>query len=256
MHIDEGWEQGVFNPSVTTYADIGSERRFGVELEYNDLPEDVFDLEDETCFGAKEDCTVDGGEFDSPILYGDQGLGVVKYFCNMADENNFEVGRCAGYHLHLDMTDETVDTLKKLALAYHYTHKLWVGMVPANRRDFTYSRPHSYTRGHVLNWDDLSDFRNALSRLDRYSWVNWTAYYQHKTVEIRCHESTTDAKTVTNWIIAHTRFCDAMKDSSVGRITRHLGNKKPADLLRELRSIIQCPDVSGHLSDRYKQFNV
>lgn len=255
MYIDQGWNRGTFSPLETTYTAIGSERRFGVELEYNWLPEDVFDLESETIFGAKEDCTVNGGEFDSPILYGDQGLDEVTSFCNHADSGKFEAGNGAGYHLHLDMTDETVDSLKKMALAYHYTHKLWIGVVPSNRREFTYSNPHRYGRRDVLGWDTLSDFREMLGRLNRYTWVNWAAYRSHKTVEIRCHESTTDAKTVTNWIIAHTRFCDAMKDSTLGRITRHLGNKKPSDLLRELRAIIQCPDVSGHLSDRYKEFN-
>lgn len=255
MYIDQGWSMGPFSPQNVTYETIGSERRFGVELEYNWLPDNVFDMEGQTLFGAKEDCTVEGGEFDSPILYGDQGLTEARNFCDLADDANFEAGSGAGYHLHLDMTDENIDSIKKMALAYHYTHKLWLGMVPEHRRQYTYSRLHAYARRDVLGWSSLSEFRGALGRLDRYSWVNWSAYRYHKTVEIRCHESTTDANTVTNWVIAHTRFCDAVKESTVGYITRHLGNKSPSDMLREVRSMIQCPSVSSHLSKLYKQFN-
>lgn len=256
-HIDhdDGWPQGSFEPSCATFDRIGSERRFGVELEYHDVP-DFEELEDQTCFGAKEDCSVEGGEFDSPILYGDQGLAVVDHFCDLAEDHEFEPGVSgAGYHLHLDMTKESAEGLKRIALAYHYTKNLWLGAVPVNRRECTYSKAHGYTRQDVLQWKETGDVRNFSRDYERYTWVNWAAYWDHKTVEIRCHESTIRANDVNNWVIAHTRFCDATTTLGVGRITRLFGNKKPTELFRELRAIIQSPDVLDHLQNRYHNYN-
>lgn len=254
-YIDEGWERGHFGPSAPTYSKIGSERRFGVELEYNDLPDEALDLQDKTVFGAKEDCSVDGGEFDSPILYGDQGLDAVTEFCGHADRLNFRAGRGAGYHLHLDMTNETHDGLKRIALGYHYTKNLWLGSVPSWRRNFTYSRPHNWGRRDVLAWDDTDTARQFFGRLDRYLWLNMYSYCCHRTFEVRCHESLNDGFAVNAWVIAHTRFSDAMSELGVGKITRTFGNKKPDDLMREVRAVIQCPEVSEHLKKRYNEFN-
>lgn len=254
-YIDEGWDRGRFAPETATYNKIGSERRFGVELEYNEVPESVYDLEGSTVFGAKEDCSVEGGEFDSPILYGDQGLDEVHKFCGLADEYGFGVGRGAGYHLHLDMTNENADGLKRIALGYHYTKDLWLGCVPRERRHFTYSKPHEWGRRSVLANGSVSDFYDFACREDRYQWVNVYAYTSHKTFEIRCHESSIDGDTVALWAIAHTRFCDAMSEMGVGKITRVFGNKKPTETFREMRAILQNPLVSEHLKKRYSQNN-
>ena len=254
-YIEDGWQQGTFAPGRPSYTRIGSERRFGVELEYQDLPESVFDLEGKTVFGAKEDCSVSGGEFDSPILYGDQGLEAVEEFCKYATDECFTPGRGAGYHLHLDMTNESHDGLKRIALGYHYTKDLWLGAVPSNRREFTYSRPHNWGRRDVLAWQTRQEARDFFGRLDRYLWLHMYSYCRHRTYEIRCHESVIDGFTVNAWAIAHTRFCDAMAEMTVGKITRTFGNKKPAELMREIRAVLQCPDVSEHLKKRYTEFN-
>jgi hypothetical protein len=152
------------------------------------------------------------------------------------------------------MTNETGDGLKRIALAYHYTKDLWLGVVPNYRRAFMYSKPHTYRRGDVLAWRNRSDVRDFADS-DRYSWVNWVAYNQHSTVEIRCHETTTCGLTVNNWVVAHTRFCDAMSELGVGKITRVFGNKKPAEIMREMRVIIREPSISRHLASRFNRFN-
>lgn len=254
-YIDEGWERGTFAPQAPSYKRVGSERRFGVELEFQDLPDSVFDLEGETVFGAKEDCSVEGGEFDSPILYADQGLDAVDHFCGLADDHGFVAGQGAGYHLHLDMSKESAEGLKRIALAYHYSKDFWLGAVPSQRRHFTYSRPHTWRRGDVLGWQTLGDAREFAGSQDRYYWCNVSSYWCKQTFEIRCHESLIDAFAVNAWIIAHTRFCDAMSGMGVGKITRIFGRKKPTEIFRELRAVIKEPTVSEHLQKRYRQFN-
>ena len=252
--ILDGWAQKPFQPTNPTYDRIGSKRRFGVELEYDEICDDYYSLEDKTVFGAKEDCSVGAGEFDSPILFGDQGLEAVDKFCGLAKDNDFEATLGAGYHLHLDMTNETIDGVKRIALAYHYTNSFWLGTVPRRRRSFTYSQPHHWQRNDVLRHQSLADF-NSWARQDRYQWVNVSAYTSKKTFEIRCHESTIEAFPVTSWAIAHTRFCDAMSEMKVGRITRIFGAKKPTELRREIAAVIKHAEVSEHLQRRYNQYN-
>lgn len=253
VRYDTSFRPKTFNPTNKTYSRIGSRRRFGVELEYDWLSNDFNDASDKTVFGCKEDCSVNGGEFYSPILFADQGLTEVKKLCEFATEQGFRVAEGAGYHLHIDMTNEPVDKLKQIALAYHYTKDFWLNVVPSYRRSFSYSRPHQYNRGHILPIRELGDFQRFCSR-DRYEWVNWNAYRAHTTVEIRCHETSISTPTVKNWIIAHTRFCDAMADTSVGRITRIFSRKKFSQLVREMRVIFQSPTVSNHFVQRYREF--
>jgi hypothetical protein len=252
---NEGWGATTFAPDVVTYDKIGSRRRFGVELEYQTITDSWTNLEGETVFGAKEDCSVNGGEFVSPILYGDQGLACVDKFCQLAEANDFDAGIGAGYHLHLDMTKESMESLKQIALAYHYTKDLWLSMIPEVRRNYTYSENHSWTRQDLLSCQDNDGWRNFYQRQNRYHWMNVYAYHSHKTFEIRCHEGVNDSKSVNDWAIAHTRFADAMSETSVGRITRTLGSKKITELFRELRAIIRDDSVSEHLKQRNSRYN-
>jgi len=252
--ILEGWGRKVFSPITITHDRIGSPRCFGVELEYQEVSPDYEDMERHTSFGAKNDCSLDsGGEFDSPILYGDQGLEECEKFCNLTN-SAFDTGIGAGYHLHLDMRAETCEGIKRIALAYHYTKDFWLSLVPHSRRNFTYCRPHEYKRCDTLSIADEESRNNFVYQCDKYEWCNWSAYFNHKTVEIRCHHATRDAREITNWAIAHTRFCDAMADISVGRITRLFASKDAKHTMREMRAILRAPEVSEHLANLNRKF--
>lgn len=258
MSLVSYWDEKAFRPAESKYSKIGSKRRFGVELEYHECPRSettMRAIRDQVIFGAKADCSVRAGEFVSPPLYGDEGIKECEIFGQVATENNFGVGSGAGYHLHLDMTNESIDSLKRIALAYHYSKDFWLGVVPSHRRDFTYSMPHRYNRRQVLEVKDSYQHIQFCSRHTRYSWVNWQAYTRHKTLEIRHHETVKDSPSIVNWIIAHTRFCDAMSEMGIGRITRIFGRKKPESILREVRAIIRAPEVSDHLKNRFVQFS-
>jgi len=253
--IDYGYDAGTFAPTSPTYNRIGSERCFGIELEYNDISRDWEDMENCSIFGAKEDCSVSGGEFYSPILYGDQGLAAVDEFCQAAESKDFDAGTGAGYHIHLDMRNESAETLKRIALGYHYNKMLWLGMVPRRRREYTYSKSHNWVRSDVVGFESMRDVDQFVRDKDRYHWFNTHAYYSHKTFEIRCHEGVNDAKSVNSWAIAHTRFADAMAAMSVGKITRMFGRKDVKVLFRELVAIVKDAEVTDHLRNRYRQYN-
>ena len=247
------WSSKEFSPESPKYTEVGSKRCFGVELEFNTLSDNATDVEAISTFGAKYDCTVRGGEFYSPILFGDEGLTEVDKLCDFAVNNDWEAGRTAGYHLHLDMRGETIDQLKTIALGYHYTKAFWLGSVPSYRRSNEYSHNTRWGRSDLMSVRDKWDLREMSDT--RYNWLNTYAYEDHQTFEVRCHEGVEAAFPVVAWVIAHTRFADAMSELSVGKITRMFGRKKPNEIFREIRAILREPAVSEHLRDRYNQFS-
>lgn len=254
-YIDEGWGSKHFNGTATDYKRIGSKRKFGVELEFNDLPESVYDAEGKTVFGAKEDYSVYGGEFYSPILYGDDGLVECEKLCDLADEQDWAVGNGAGYHLHCDMREESAARFKSTVLAYHYTYKFWKNTVSRNRRRNSYCPQHRFTHTDVNNIEETRGAcENFAGNYDRYAWMNVASYNDHGTFELRLHEGTKAKPDVVNWIIAHTRFIDAASNMSVGQVTRVFGgNKTIADMFREIRVMLAAPETSDHLAKRYRR---
>lgn len=246
-----------FSLDNLNFARIGSERKYGVELEYEHVP-DHYKSPDSLLFGSKDDCSVeDGGEFDSPILAGDEGLTACEEFCDHAYESGFETGREAGYHLHMDMTNESFNGLKRIALGYLYTQDVWQSVVPQDRRlGNGATGPLCWDRRALTLVSGYEDFRTFMvRRAPRDSWLNIRAWDSHKTFEIRNHESTLCGKDVTTWIMAHLRFVDAMSESTTGSITRTLGRKNRKELIRELRAIIQSDPVMVHLDKRYYKYN-
>jgi hypothetical protein len=233
--------------------ETGSLRRYGIELEYNWLPEEALDdVYADTEFGAKEDCSVDAGEFVSPPMRGDSGLEQVRRLCEIANAQGWVAGRGAGFHIHLDMTDETAEGMKSIALAYHYTSELWNAMIPRRRRagNYTYSRPSTLTRRSITSHTLKSEWTDTSYEADRYEWFSTSPYSKYKTFELRLAESSCDPVEITDWIKAHTRFCDAVAKMTVGKITRLFGNGKPTLLMRELRIILKDSDLSDRLAQR------
>ena len=252
--IDDGWSSKTFRPSQPTYDRIGSTRKFGVELEFDGIASDYEDLETNTLFGAKEDCSVDGGEFDSPILYGDQGLAECENLLDLMEGSDWFPGSQSGYHLHCDVGDESAARYKSIALAYHYTYGFWKGTVTRGRRNNTYCKSHVYRVSDIRNIGDTTNsIRSFTDSYDRYAWCNVASYGTHGTIELRIHEGTKSHKDVVNWAIAHTRFIDAAADMSTGQITRTFGGTKTAsELFREIRVMIAEPVVSEHLATKFR----
>lgn len=256
MYIDgdDGWDSGVFEKPNTAYDRIGSTRRFGIELEFDDLPNDALDIEDRTIFGAKEDGSVNGGEFISPILYGDDGLAECEDFCDLARLNEFQVGRNCGFHLHCDMPEEGVDSFKRVVLAYHYTYDFWKGTSDIGNNRRTYCEAHKFSANDIeTSGESQYDVKHWATSFSRYAWFNVDAYDKFGTVEIRVHEGTRKKADVVNWVIAHARFVDEVSDLTVGKITRLFGGRKRTSTkFKEIRRMLANPDVSEHLKKRYE----
>jgi hypothetical protein len=216
------WEAGNFRP-VQSSRLVGSRRSFGVELETSACP-DYEDLEGRTIFGAKEDASISGKEFVSPILSTDAGLDAVNQFCALAVSNDFAVDSKCGFHAHFDVRDLCTAQLKSVAYAYHRTYEAWAAFVSSSRRSNHYCKAATWDSVDLHGISDMEGWQSFTARLDRYAWVNLHAYNKHGTFEVRLHNATLDGEKVCNWIKAHTRFIDGVRNKTFAEIDRMFGH--------------------------------
>jgi len=202
--------------SIATYTNIASKRKYGIELETSNC-QNYRPLKGKTLYGVKFDCSITGMEFISPILYGDEGLQETARFLAYSRENNWQTSRDCGYHLHIDARDETTIQLRHIAYSYAKTYNAWRGLVTQHRAAHnSYCHAPSYTAEQIRNHSgSIVRFFNNSSR---YNWLNLAAYDIHKTIEVRIHQGTLHAKTISYWVMAHTRFVDAVHNMTYAQI--------------------------------------
>ena len=248
----EYWSPKPFDQSWATYQHIRSKRKFGVEIETSDCMNSE-DLHGQTNFGCKSDPTVSGYEFDSPILYGDEGLDYVRKFLDFADRHGWETDRHCGCHTHYDMRSESDEQLFRVAYAYAETYKMWRRCVSSSRRNAYYCGRPEYTPADIRRAARHNgSFSSYASCSERYDYVNLYAYDCHKTFEVRLLEGTVDAETICNWITIHCRFIDAVKDLSFDEMSEmfHAGHTAQ---FRALVNLIGDTDLTDWLATRARR---
>lgn len=203
----ETWDSSPFRCVRPTYDNIG-ERRFGVELETSEC-NDYEDIEDSTAWACKRDCSIDGMEFISPVLWGDQGLREITKFCRLA--RAWSVNGSCGYHVHLDMTHELWRNLRSIAYAYLRTYPIWCRLVTERRANNPMCSEAAYASHDIHNILSYDDWCYFVGNRDRFEFVNWRAWFVHKTLEVRLHEGTLNPTTIINWVKMHTRFVDTVR---------------------------------------------
>ena len=243
------WNDAGFFDETPTYDLVGSRRKYGIELETHSC-DGHEDLRENTVFGVKEDGSVDGLEFVSPVLYGDKGFEEVDKICAFSSEHDWEVTSSCGYHLHCDMSDETDKALFKVALAYHLTYEFWTTFVSDSRKRNYYCAPNDWDATDVVAYEEFKQFVYDFGG-EKYRWMNIGAYNRHKTFEIRHHGGTMNATKVKNWVKANLRFIDAIVDMTIEEITSMLSG---ADVYTQFAAIskIWGGEDSTELADYYK----
>ena len=246
------WQPKPLDVSFATYDRIGSKRKFGVEIETSHCRRRE-ELQEHTNFGCKDDPSVPGREFDSPIMYGDEGLDHIVDFLAMANERDWQVDRSCGCHIHLDLRNESRDQLFHIAYAYAFTNKIWRRCVPRNMQDRPYCRPPRYRASDIeAGYDTGTEYERYSYSVDRYYHVNLSAYGEHGTIEVRLLEGTLDAEVICNWITVHCRFIDAVKDLSF-RDMRRLFNHPARRNFRSLVDLIGDTDLTNWVAMRARQ---
>ncbi len=241
------WNEGAPMQGVRV-ARTRSLRRYGVELETHAC-ENHENIRGRTSFGCKEDGSIHGMEFVSPVLQGDEGLEEIELFCRLA--RNFTVNQSCGYHVHFDMERNATAT-KHVALAYSLTAQLWGSFVPRSRRENRYCEPIEWSwhdMKHYKTWDSL---RRWAGMYTRYCWVNIPAIRSHGTIEIRLHTGTLDSTKINNWIISHLRFIEWAVNSSYQTIRNTLLDGHQWDALVK---IIDNAEVTDYLAERARKWS-
>lgn len=203
----ETWDSTPFQCSRPTYNNIG-QRRFGVELETSECDE-YEDIQDSTIWACKRDCSIDGMEFISPVLWGDQGLREISRFCRLASD--WSVNNTCGYHVHLDMTHELWRNMRSIAYAYLRTYPIWSKLVSSRRADNRMCGEAGYEYSELRRIQSYDDWCYFVGVRDRFEFVNWRSWFVHKTLEIRLHGGTLNSLAIVNWIKVHACFIDAMR---------------------------------------------
>ncbi len=220
----------------TKYDEVGSPRHYGVELETSNC--NGWDNYSHPAWGAKPDPTVLGMEFYSAILYGNDGLRAIDNLCEYANKHGWRVNSACGFHLHIDLKGEDSDGLKAIALAYHTTYDVWKHFAIPPRLLRDYCKPMESTLQDYLTCKHTDDWRKLATNLrGRYYWVNWKAYYDHGSLEIRLLEGTLDAERIKNWVRAHTTFVDWASRLGYLGVRAALWGRTPVEQFEAMRNV-------------------
>ncbi len=251
----QGREQWCFRPFAgdNVCNEMRSNRKFGIELETSSCPEHNT-IRPDTIFGCKEDGSVDGMEFISPPMWGDMGIAEIRKFCEHARRLNFAVDSACGYHVHCDLTNEVSEQLISVALGYHYTYPVWCKFVSRSRRSNYYCAEHDYNPSEFKQAKSFSEFMDLFINSDRYKWINWHAYRQHKTLEIRIHGGTLNEAKIINWIKAHVRFIDRLTTLRPALIARKFAGRSTYDVFQEMSASWEDEALSQYFMERAAEF--
>ncbi len=223
-----------------TYDTIKSERCFGLEVETHRC-KNYADLEYHDAWRAKYEDTVDGKEFASAILCGDKGLEAIDDLCKVAKVNSWEVNDTCGLHIHVDLTKESVKSLRRIAFAYEYTRYVWKELVSKERQDNTWCSSGEFDFD-ARKLKTKKDWRELAYDTNRYSWVNWCAYNRFGSLEIRSHEGTVDDVAIKNWTKAHLSFVDWAVKHSISKIEETFSG----NLVNNFDALCDIWEQAGH----------
>lgn len=191
-----------------------SRRNFGIELEtsYSDGACSMADSRNRVAgFNVGYDCSISGNEFQSEILNGKGGLDIVREFCGIAEQNDWEVDDACGFHLHMNMNQAGGRFRRAVLLGYCLTQDFWFRLVDPERVDNSYCYRLELTAEDIVG---AASFSGLARRGDKFEWMNYSSVNYHGTFENRLHEGTLDANEVCNWIKANLKFTD-----KIGRMT-------------------------------------
>ncbi len=242
--VDEGDLEPSFSYMKENKCDkVCSDRHYGLELESADCKGYMgLGLDG---WGAKYDASVTGKEFYSAIFRGDRGLRSIRRLCDFAKDNDWTVDYNCGYHLHLNMRHEELDSLKAIAMAYYHTREVWQGMAPGRVTNSycNHLNDHHKMAEHV---DTEQEWSNYVLGSCRCNWVNWVAYNHHKSLEIRLHAGTFDADKICNWIRAHITFTDWASNTGFDGVMDTVGSegRDYKELLAGIWERAGCADLA------------
>lgn len=265
LSCDAGWvcaecnddDDVTYDPNRQTgcsdYSKMGSQRCFGVEIETDTCNGHSSALRG-SVWGAKNDCSVNGKEFFSSILNGNAGLEAVAKIASVARRNDWTVDDSCGLHVHFDMRTENSDGMKSIALAYLLSADVWSQFVAEERRDNHYCGPNNTDIGELYQTDN---FYAWTGRQGRYYWINFAAYHNHRTFEVRSHQGTCNEKEICNWIRSHAIFMDWASNAGWAKVRNMFLTADTAgrfDIIARIWADAGADDLVDYYKDKAEQY--
>lgn len=248
------WSEARRFDNDTSFAQTKSTRRFGVEIETSDCPNHRR-LRNLSSFNCVEDGSVDGLEFVSVPMKGDNGLNEVIQLCEFARDNNWKINSACGLHVHLDATDLSNEQMFKVAWAYLLTYDLWSSFLPVSRKNNYYCAKHFYNPSTLDMYTDFKTWVDLEVRGERYCWINFGAYLRHGTVELRNHTASLNRNKINNWIRAHIRFIDKVSEMSMTEIMDKFNGTTQAEQFEHVAATWETQYLREYYLRRAHQFN-
>lgn len=182
-------------------------------------------LKSDGSIDASRDCT---GHEIAIIASEDKIADVVTKVCDVLNTFGAEVNSSCGLHVHIDARGrDPYNTYKRLVMAQKWLFKL----VPGSRRDNRYAR---VVPAKVNNLEAITD---------RYFAVNSQAYKKYKTIEVRLHSGTVDAKKINHWI-----------ELLLAIVAKPIARSRSSSLSAWLKSLFVSADTMAYYIERAKKF--
>lgn len=254
-----------FQRSTRKSRRVGSLRTYGVELETSYCG-GYEALAGEYSFAAKPDGSISAKEFASAILSGDEGLEEIERWCEKANELDFAVNNKCGFHLHVDVSDLSTDQRCNILEAYLYTYSVWAAFMDSERRNNKYCRAVRWNVSDlnaIGTEEEFNGFCDGQSRFEypndsgdcgRYRWINVMAYTEHGTFELRLHSATVNGEKVCNWVKAHVKFVDCVKNLAQWDICAMFRDKTDSEKFAALAKLWGDKELADFYKDRAAGF--
>ena len=224
---------------------FGMKYSFGAELE---TCEGYADYDCNLSLSAVEDGSVNGKEYVTGVLYGNNGMDMLKKICSHLNKSDCLVDRTCGIHVHIGGANfnRRFSTLS-IMLGIMLQKELFLVM-PESRRSNTYCTlipekylglkiinkklyPRTYKRmlnlissyvygdGKEFNKDNNKKVRHPGGHYhaSRYKWLNLNnCSYKDgpNTIEFRLHSGSIDYNKIYNWIIVCMCFVNYVENHS------------------------------------------
>jgi hypothetical protein len=149
---------------------------------------------------------------------------IIERVCACIKASGGYVNTTCGLHVHLDMRNRDVD------LVYHNMYRVQSLMFktqPMNRKHSTYCKP--IDKNMIVNGTE-----------ERHLAINKQAYRKHKTLEIRLHEGTIDAKEIKMWVYFLIRMASI--------------NRKLTKFMRTFERFNLPPKVLEYMNGRIEKY--
>jgi hypothetical protein len=144
-----------------------------------------------------------------------------------------------GLHVHVDARDLESDDIFKLATLWAKISEDLRTLVPNRRANSTYSTWANFapilSKRHLKNktaYETINRVKRLLGICGRYYALNFDSFYNHKTIEFRVHEGTTDTYLIKNWAILMSAIVEYAKNNKLSTVR----NSTFADVINSMPS--------------------